>query len=237
MRQEHVLTTGPTLACLSRQRASAFWTVTAPAGTGDLLVNVATSALRGDAALQVRNACDGEPGFPCVGPDDRAARSVWARLRGIEAGRPLIVQGVTNASGGALSARWIRQSTASVTTDVSDNLRCDTAMRIPAEGGVFAGTTADATAVVMPPCATTMSGCAGARGAVYRLDLTARRRVVAIERSADFDTLLSIASGMNCPGRSFSSICNDDWYSTDSQVESVLDPGTYWIFAAGCGAS
>ncbi len=232
-----VLTTGPTLACLSRQRASAFWTVTAPAGTGDLLVNVATSALRGDAALQVRNACDGEPGFPCVGPDDRAARSVWARLRGIEAGRPLIVQGVTNASGGALSARWIRQSTASVTTDVSDNLRCDTAMRIPAEGGVFAGTTADATAVVMPPCATTMSGCAGARGAVYRLDLTARRRVVAIERSADFDTLLSIASGMNCPGRSFSSICNDDWYSTDSQVESVLDPGTYWIFAAGCGAS
>jgi hypothetical protein len=82
-----------------------------------------------------------------------------------------------------------------------------------------------------------MSGCAGARGALYRLDLTARRRVVAIERSGDFDTLLSLSGGMNCPGRSFGAICNDDWYSTDSQVEGVLDPGTYWIFVGGCGPS
>ena len=54
-----VLTAGPTLACLPRQRASAFWTLTAPPGDGDLLVNVATSAARGDAALQVRDGSRG----------------------------------------------------------------------------------------------------------------------------------------------------------------------------------
>jgi hypothetical protein len=232
-----VLTAGPALACLPRQRASAFWTLTAPPGDGDLLVNVATSAARGDAALQVRDACDGDPGFACVGPVDRTARSVWSRLRGVEPGRRLIVQGSTNAAGGALSARWIRQPAPAPTTEVTGNERCDAVRVIPPEGGIFAGTTAAATAVATPPCATTMSGCVGARGVLYRLDLPTRRRVVAIERSAEFDTLLAVQSGMNCPGRSFSSICNDDWYSTNSQVEAVLDPGTYWIYVAGCGAA
>lgn len=231
-----VLTAGPALSCLPRQRASAFWNLTAPAGDGDLLINVATSAARGDAALQVRNACEGDPGFGCVGPEDRSARSVWTRLPGVAEGRRLIVQGATNSSGGELSARWYRVPTPT-TTEVSGNLRCDAATRIPPEGGVFVGSTAEATAVAMPSCATSMSGCLGARGAIYRLDLTARRRVVAIERSDDFDTLLSLSAGMNCPGRSFGAVCNDDWYSTDSQVEVVLDPGTYWIYAAGCGAT
>ncbi|MDO9020068.1 MAG: hypothetical protein Q8S73_03475 [Deltaproteobacteria bacterium] len=231
-----VLTPGPTLACLPRQRASAFWTLTAPGGDGDLLLNVASSALRGDAALQVRDACEGEPGFGCVGPEDRTARSVWTRLQGIEAGRRLVVHGATNASGGALTARWFRVP-AATPTEVTGNVTCAAVARIPPEGGVFTGSTADATAVATPPCATTMSGCAGARGVLYRLDLPARRRVVAIERSGDFDTLLSLSGGMNCPGRSFGAICNDDWYSTDSQVEGVLEPGTYWIFVGGCGAT
>ncbi len=230
-----VLTAGPPLSCLPRQRASAFWTLTAPPGTGDLLVNVATTAMRGDAALQVRDACDGDAGFPCVGPVDRAARSVWTRLTGIAPGRRLIVHGATNASGGELLARWFRLPPLPAEAQVSGNVRCDAAALIPSTGGLFAGSTADATAVAMPPCATTMSGCAGARGVLYRFDLAMRRRVVAIERSPDFDTLLSIQSGMTCPGRSFSAICNDDWYSTNSQVEAVLDPGTYWLFAAGCG--
>nr|MBK7068340.1 hypothetical protein [Deltaproteobacteria bacterium] len=231
-----VLTAGPALSCLPLQRASAFWNLTAPAGERDLLVNVSTSTMRDDATLQVRDACEGDPGFGCVGPVDRSARSVWTRLPRIAEGRRLIVQGATNSSGGELSARWYRVPTPT-TTEVSGNLRCDAVTRIPPEGGVFAGSTADATAVATPSCATTMSGCAGARGALYRLDLAARRRVVAIERSADFDTLLSLSGGMNCPGRSFGAICNDDWYSTNSQVEGVLDPGTYWIYAAGCGAT
>lgn len=229
-----VLTAGPPLACLPRQRASAFWTLTAPGGAGDLLVNVATSAMRGDAALQVRDACEGEAGFACVGPEDRAARSVWTRLRGVEAGRQLILQGATNAPGGALTARWFR-APSPATVEVSGNVRCDAAARIPPEGGLFAGSTADATAVTTPPCATTMSGCAGSRGVLYRLDLTAQRRVVVIERSAEFDTLLALQPGTTCPGRGFAGICNDDWYSTDSQVEGVLNPGTYWIIAGGCG--
>lgn len=231
-----VLTAGDAVACLPRQRASGYWTLTAPAGGGDLLINMASTAARGDAALQVRSACEGEPGFECVGPEDRTARSVWTRLTGVEAGRRLILQGATNASGGELAARWYQVPTPTP-VEVTGNVRCDAARVIPAGGGIFTGSTASATAISMPPCATTMSGCVGARGVMYRLDLPARRRVVAIERSGDFDTLLAIQGGMNCPGRSFSSICNDDWYSTDSQVEAVLDAGTYWIYVAGCGAT
>ncbi|MEZ4406990.1 MAG: hypothetical protein R3A52_10990 [Polyangiales bacterium] len=229
-----LLTLGAPIACLPRQRASGYWTLTAPSGTGDLLVNVSTSATRGDAALQVRRACDGDPGFDCSGPVDRAARSVWSRLTGVAEGTSLIVQGGTNAEGGNLTARWYRVPTPTPVA-VEGNLTCATARTIPAEGGVFTGTTADATAVATPYCATTMSGCAGSRGALYRLDLTARRRVVAIQRAQGFDGLLAIQSGMSCPGRTFPPMCTDDWYSTDPQVEAVLEAGTYWVFVGGCG--
>ncbi|MBK8697662.1 MAG: hypothetical protein IPN17_36785 [Deltaproteobacteria bacterium] len=230
-----VLTAGPALSCLPLQRASAFWSLTAPAGEGDLLVNVSTSAMRGDAALQVRDACEGDPGFGCVGPVDRSARSVWTRLPRIAEGRRLIVQGATNSSGGELSARWYRVPTPT-TTEVSGNLRCDAVTRIPPEGGCSLAAPRTRRPWRRPPA---RRPCRAARSerSPHRLDLAARRRVVAIERSADFDTLLSLSGGMNCPGRRFGAICNDACYSTTSQVERVLDPGTYWIYAAGCGAT
>jgi hypothetical protein len=79
-----------------------------------------------------------------------------------------------------------------------------------------------------------MTGCGGARAVVYRLDLSAQRRVVAV-MAGDFDSLLAIHAGAECPGRSFAGACNDDWYGTDAQVDVVLDAGTWWLFAAGCG--
>lgn len=232
-----LLTQGAAISCLPRQRASGYWSLSVPPGTaGDILVNVSTSALRGDAALQVRRTCDGDPGFACAGPENRAARSVWSRLSSVAPGTHLVVQGGTNADGGDLSARWYRVATP-IPTAVDGNLTCATARVIAADGGIFTGTTEHSTAVATPFCATTMSGCNGARGVLYRLDLTTRRRVVAIERAQGFDGLLAIQSGAMCPGRTFPPMCVDDWYGTDPQVEAVLDPGTYWLFVGGCGDS
>ena len=127
---------------------------------------------------------------------------------------------------------------AATPTAVTGNVTCDAAATIPPTGGIFTGSTDNATAVASPSCATAMTGCAGSRGVLYRLDLTERRRVVARLDGTGFDALLAVLQGDVCPGRNIRDqvACNDDWYSTDSQVDVTLAAGRYWIHAGGCGA-
>jgi hypothetical protein len=84
-----------------------------------------------------------------------------------------------------------------------------------------------------------MTSCAGSRGVLYRLDLTERRRVVLILDGMGFDSLVAVLRNDPCPGRNIRDAvaCNDDWYSTDAQVDVTLDAGRYWIHAGGCGAA
>lgn len=233
------LVPGPELMCLSNQRVSGFLSFVAPTEPGDVLVNVSTSDLRSNAAFALRSPCDAESTTgACVGPLDRAASSVWGRYRDLVPGQTYFIQTATNASGGELRARWLRVP-AATPTPVTGNTTCDTVQVIPPEGGIFTGTTDGSTAVATPFCATMMTGCMGARGVLYRLDLTERRRVVVRQDGMGFDTLLSVTQGDPCPGRSIRDqlSCNDDWNSTDSQVDVTLNAGRYWIFAGGCGAS
>ncbi len=232
------LVAGPELACLSNQRVSGFLSFTAPSTPGDVLVNVATSDARSNAGLALRAPCDGDMTGSCVGPLDRAASSVWARYHGLTAGQTYFIQAATTAAGGQLTARWLNVP-AAAPVEVTGNVTCDTAREIPPEGGIFTGTTDGSTAVLNPMCATAMTGCAGARGVLYRLDLADRRRVVLRHDATGFDALLAVNQGDMCPGRAiFSQLaCNDDWYSTDSQVDVTLSAGRYWVFVGGCGAS
>lgn len=228
------LTPGPMLACITGQRATGFWRFIAPADGRDVMVNVATDAMRGDAALMVREACDGAMVNDCVGPLDRTAPSVWSRLRGLRPGVSYVLQGTTSAAGGTLSAAW-QATTAATPQAVTGNTTCAAAATIPPTGGIFTGSNATATAVINPVCANSTSGCMGSRGALYHLTLPSMRRVVATLTSATFDTLLAINSGDTCPGRPVFTACNDDWYSTNASVSAVLPAGSYWIHAGGCG--
>ncbi len=234
------LTAGPELACMANQRVSAFLNFTAPAEPGDVLVNVATSDARSNAGLVLRETCGGDPvDGVCAGPLDRAASSVWARYGDLVPGRSYTVQAATTSAGGQLSTRWIRVPHATPTA-VTGNVTCATAYTVPTEGGIFTGTTDGATAVATPWCATQTTGCLGSRGVLYRLDLTERKRVVARLDGVGFDALLAMLSGDTCPGRNLfmlANSCNDDWYSTDSQVDVTLNPGRYWLHAGGCGPS
>ena len=224
--------------CLTRARANAYFTFAAPSEPGDVLVNVATNAARSDVAFTLTNACGGDAVGACVSPLDRSANSVWGRYAGLTPGRTYTVEAATSAVGGQLSVREVRVPHVDPVA-VTGNTTCETAYVLPPGGGIFTGTTDGSTAVASPFCATTMTGCAGSRGVLYRLDLTERRRVVAIMDGTGFDALLSLTRMDPCPGRTIRDqvACVDDWYSTDPQVDVTLDAGRYWIFAAGCGAA
>jgi hypothetical protein len=232
------LTAGQMLSCLPRQRFSAFLNFTAPEMPSDVFINVVSPSARNNAALALRAPCDGDMIDGCIGPGERAAPSVWRRYRNLSPGRNYTVQAATDAVGGQLSVRRIHVTPA-VTERVTGNLTCMATHTIPAGGGVFTGTTEGATAVATPSCATAMTGCLGARGVLYRLDLATRSRVVASMEGEGFDTLLAVQPGDTCPGRAsmFSGACNDDWYGTNSAVDATLNAGRYWVFAGGCGAT
>ncbi len=231
------LAPGEPPACLTRSRANAYFTFVAPSEPGDVLVNVATNAARSDVAFTLTSACGGDAEGACVSPLDRSANSVWGRYADLTPGRTYTVEAATSVVGGQLSVRHVRVPHA-VPTAVAGNTTCDGAYVLPTIGGIFTGTTDGATAVAMPLCAV-MTSCAGSRGVLYRLDLTERRRVVLILDGMGFDSLVAVLRNDPCPGRNIRDAvaCNDDWYSTDAQVDVTLDAGRYWIHAGGCGAA
>jgi hypothetical protein len=232
------LAPGQAPVCLPRARANAFFAFTAPDEPGDVLVNVFGDAPRSDVAFTLTGTCGGEAVGACVGPLDRSANSVWQRYMGLVPGRRYTVEAASTAAGGQLGVRYVRVPHTEP-IPVVGNTTCETAHPIPPQGGIFTGTTEGSSAVAMPFCATTTTGCAGSRGVLYRLDLTERRRVVAILDGMGFDALLAIQRMDPCPGRTIRDqlACVDDWYSTDPQVDVTLDAGRYWVFAGGCGAS
>lgn len=229
------LVPGTALRCLPRQQTSAQFSVPAPPAGRDLWVNVTGDSMRDNVGMQLRETCGGVDVGDCIGPQERfRVLSVWQRYQGLTAGRTYSLQGSSTAASGVMNARYYTVPTAAPQA-VTGNEVCTGAIPIGPTGGVFTGTTAAAYVLTAPTCALPPSDCAGSRGVVYRLDLTERRRVVAIERSEDMDALLTIRRGTACPGDPMANACNDDFYSTDAQVEAVLDAGTYWVIAGGCG--
>jgi hypothetical protein len=96
-------------------------------------------------------------------------------------------------------------------------------------GRSYAGTTDDAPDDQEGSC----SGSPGGRERVYRLDLPTRQKV-AIEVSADFDSVLYLRKG-ECADDSAEVRCNDDSGPKHSRIDAVLDPGMYFVFVDGYG--
>ncbi|MBI5514340.1 MAG: hypothetical protein HY909_11260 [Deltaproteobacteria bacterium] len=224
---------GTPLPCVPSQRVGAVLSVRAPTDGRDLLVNFTAPSNRDVVGFQLRQGCDGPEVGACRGPSNRFANNCWARYQGLTPGAPYAVHAGTSSATGELRGRYFQVPHAEP-VDVMGNESCPAAVTIPEVGGIFRGSTRGARSLATFTCAGAMTGCGGARAVVYRLDLTAQRRVVAV-MAGDFDSLLAIHTGAECPGRSFANACNDDWYGTDAQVDVVLEAGTYWLFAAGCG--
>lgn len=118
--------------------------------------------------------------------------------------------------------------------DVTGNNTCAGAHVVPATGGLFRGSTLTAlpTYMTRPACG---SGAAS-NDVAFRLDLTARSRVVASTAGSTFDTVLHLHAGSCESGMEIA--CDDDGgEGQTSYLERVLDPGTYFFVVDGWGAT
>ncbi len=100
---------------------------------------------------------------------------------------------------------------------------------IPLSPGVFTGTTAHGERENAGSC-----GPSESRELVYELDVRERQRVV-VDVEARFDSVLYIRKD-DCADPDAEVACNDDAQDrAHSRVESVLDPGKYFVFVDGYG--
>lgn len=126
---------------------------------------------------------------------------------------------------------WPARTTAPMR--VSGNDRCETATVIPVTGGRFAGTTEPAHNDYDPArCRATR-----ARDVTFRLDLPARRRVIASTAGSSFPTVLHLHRDACRAGAELAcdltSAGHVDPLPNASVLDRVLDPGTYYFIVDG----
>ena len=118
-----------------------------------------------------------------------------------------------------------------VPTAVSGNDTCAGAHVIPPGGGLFTGSTAS----LVDDIASCRCAPVGSNDAVFRLDLTARSRVIASTEGSTFDTVLHVHRGMCTAGADL--YCDDDGGAgVTSLIDQMIDPGTYYIVVDGFGS-
>lgn len=119
-----------------------------------------------------------------------------------------------------------------IPTVVSGNDNCQNAYVIPETGGVYTGDTTGLT----PTYAASCGNSAASRDAAFRLDLTAKHRVVISTADSEYNTVLHVHKGLCTSGGDFA--CNDNANgNATSLLDLQLDPGTYFIIVDGFGAS
>lgn len=225
-----------TFSCLMGNAGDGVFSFTSPPAGSDVLVNVTSS--NGGVGLQLQRPCGGAAVGGCVG----SFGSVWQRYSGLTPATAHALVVASNSGTANLSVNY-RVIPTPTTTAVMGNTMCGSAATIPQDGGLFRGSTSASgirtsnmsTGSLNPGCAPTQ--CLGAKTVFYRMVLTERRRVVVTMNPvmSNFDTLLFIRSGNTCPGNPIMNACNDDRIGTNAQVDVILDPGTYWVMASGCG--
>jgi hypothetical protein len=188
----------------------------------DITVDGGTAYL--NAAL--RQNCTME--FPELRCD--SGSPVAAHVRNVAAGTYFLI--VEGARAGAYTVTIHATTPPTVPTPVTGNSGCGGAIVIPQTGGYWSGTTATGATNNYDP---TMCGSGPTNmspDVAFRLDLTARSRVIATTDGSSFDTLLyrftnSCHSGME-------TVCNDDagGHNT-STLSETLDPGTYFYVVDG----
>jgi hypothetical protein len=110
---------------------------------------------------------------------------------------------------------------------------CSAAVKIPETGGRFEGNTANQYADYDASCDQGGGIAGGARDQVLRLDLKAERRVVLDMRGSDFDTLLSVRRGPDCPGTEVTLACSAGTRNDRSFLDVTLEAGTYYVLIDG----
>lgn len=230
------------LACIGFANVDAAYTFTAPAAGNHVIVNVRnTSTTPRSSGFEVQTTCGGTAVGACVGPSTVTTPSVWQRYNSLTPGATYSIVAATSADSGNLVTTYWTQPAPTVMSARGNDL-CTSAQMIPETGGIFLGNTTG----MMANYFSGVGSCVrcntnGAPDAVFRLDLTSPRRVLARLSNGGtmgYDPALYLRSGMSCTGTGVTTVaCVDDYYGQDSAIDQTLMPGTYWFIVDGCGSS
>jgi hypothetical protein len=106
---------------------------------------------------------------------------------------------------------------------------CADALVIPATGGFFQGTTANATADFNAGCDQGGQPDKGAPEQLLKLTLPGAKRVIFDMMGSSYSTLLDIRKGPDCPGTEVPMACAVGYYAQRSYLDLTLGAGTYFI--------
>jgi len=176
--------------------------------------------------VSVRPTCvDGASQVRCV-----SGNPARARLRDLPAGTYYAIVESSRPSGFTLK---VDAAPPTPSVAVTGNDSCSDAYVVPPEGGLFTGDTSTLMSIIG---GASCGAGAESKDAVFSLTLTESRRVVASTDGSTFDTVLTVHGG-GC-GAGTEIVCNDDGgEGTQSLVDRVFEPGTWYFVVDGFGSS
>jgi hypothetical protein len=172
----------------------------------------------------------------CAGAADQLAcglgalSPVRASEHGVAAGEYRVVAESVLATGIELTA-FVRPSVPPTLVPFADS--CADVLEIPAGGGLFQGTTANATADFNAGCDQGSVPQGGARDQILELTLAVPKRVVLDMSGSAFTTLLDVRKGPACPGQEVALGCAVGLGPDRSFLDLTLGAGTYYIQVDG----
>lgn len=122
---------------------------------------------------------------------------------------------------------FVRPSAPTTLVGLSD--WCGEADHIDEHGGRYVGSTQNALPDYEASCDFGGTRVGGAPDQILKLELSRKRRVVFDLGASDYDTLLVLREGGECPGREVPNTCVPGYGAARSFLDVVLDEGEYWV--------
>ncbi len=110
---------------------------------------------------------------------------------------------------------------------------CSAPFEVPAGGGLFKGSTANAHADYSAGCDVGNQGANGAPDQMLHLSLKTKSRVILDMAGSSYSTMLSVRSGATCPGTELSLACAAGYLPERSYLDLDLDSGDYYVQVDG----
>jgi hypothetical protein len=155
---------------------------------------------------------------------------VRARAYGVAPGIYRVVAESASGSPIALTA-FARKAVPAVLVPFADD--CSAPFEIPATGGHFKGSTANAHADFSAGCDGSNQGMYGAPDQILHLELKTKSRVVLDMAGSTYQTMLSVRSGATCPGSELQLACAAGYQASRSFLDLDLDSGDYYVQVDG----
>ena len=198
--------------------------------SSDLLLVARFSPGDVGAVSLAQNACRALDTLACTGTTDELAR---VSRRGLAPGEYRVV---TESLFGLPATVLAAVRTASAPTLVPASEACADAVTIDPRGGLYQGNTANAAGDFTAGCDFATPN--GAPDQLLRLELATPRRVIFDMRGSDFETLLDIRRGPECPGEEVAGACAVFSGGDRSFLDLNLPAGVYFVQIDGyAGAS